>query len=317
MKFSKEARIGLLVALSLLIFFAGFYFLKGANLFSGENDYVAYYDDVLGLLPSAAVQVKGMTVGRVTEIVLDENGKVKVGLAVKKSVAVPKGTIAKLTSADLLGTKVIALELGQGPGLAEVNSTLAGAAESSLMENLTYQLTPLINDVRTVVGTLDTLLQGVNMMLGPDTRSRLSSSIVSLDETMENFSQLSAKLNNESQQLASIISNTNSITTNLAENNGHISQIIANTEQVSKQLADAPLDKVLGDLKATTEQMKSIMAKINSNEGSLGMLVNDKQLYENLSLSLKTMDALMADIKSHPSRYINVTIFGRKNKDTH
>lgn len=318
MKFSKEARIGLLVTISLLIFFAGFYFLKGANLFSGENNYYAYYDNVQGLQPSAAVQVKGLSVGRVAKITLNEqDGRVKVALAVSRKIELPQGTVAKLISADLLGTKVISLELGSGRGAVADEATLASDIEGGLLDNLSYQLSPLIHDVRAVVSTLDTLLLGVNQMLDEETRERLKSSVVSLDETMNNFSQLSAALNRQSGELASIIQNANSITTNLSDNNKQITNIINNTDQISKQLASAPIEQAFRDLQATTEQVQGIIEKINSNNGSLGMLVNDKQLYNNLSESLKTLDALMADINAHPSRYINVTIFGRKNKDTH
>lgn len=318
MKFSKEAKIGLLVSLSLLIFFAGLYFLKGANLFSRENDYIVYYNDIQGLQPSAAVQVKGLAVGRVATIVLNEaDGRVKVTLSVKNEIELPSGTIAKLISADLLGSKVISLELGAGKGILKDQAVIKGEVEGGVMDNLSYEIAPLIHDIRSVVTTLDTVLLGVNQMLGTDTREKLSSSLASLDETMKNLSDLSARLSGESAQLTSIIRNTNSITTNLAESNEQVKSIINNTQTISDKLADAPIDQVVKDLQATTAQVKGILNKINNNEGSLGMLVNDKQLYNELNATMKTLDALMADINAHPSRYINVTIFGRKNKNTH
>ncbi len=317
MRFSKEARIGLLVSIALLTFFAGFYFLKGANLFSGENEYYAYYDDVLGLQPSSAVQIKGLSVGRVSAIELTDSGRVKVTMAVSKKVLLPQGSSANLASADLLGTKVIALTLGTGTQALPDESTLPGGIEGGLLDNLSSEISPLIQDVRKVVSTLDTVLMGVHEMMGPDTRAKLSSSVASLDATMSNLSALSGKLNRESENMASIIRNTNSITENLANNNAQISNIIRNTDSISNQLASAPIQQAFQDLQSTTHEIQGIINKINSNQGSLGMLVNDKELYNNLSTSLKTLDALMADINKHPSRYINVTIFGRKNKDTH
>ena len=124
MKFSKEARIGLLVAGAILIFFAGFYFLKGANIFSGENEYYVYYDDVQGLQASSPVLIKGMSVGRVASISLHENGKVQVVLAVDKGTKVPKGTVAKLSSTDLPGGKAISLELTKSKELVQDEETL-------------------------------------------------------------------------------------------------------------------------------------------------------------------------------------------------
>jgi phospholipid/cholesterol/gamma-HCH transport system substrate-binding protein len=315
MKFSKEARIGLLVSISLLILFAGFYFLKGANLFSGENQYYAYYDNVQGLQPSSAVQVKGLSVGRVAKIELNGNDRVKVTIAVSNDIKVTKGSVAKIASADLLGSKVLSLELAQGAPEVEEGAELAGAIEGGIIDNISVEITPLIRDIRHMVTVLDTVLVGVNTMLGPDTRTRLEHSVANLDVTMQNFSQLSAKLNRESEELASIIRNANSITDNLAKNNQQVSNILNNADAITNQLSKAPLEQTLRELNGTMAQLQGIMAKVNNNEGSLGMIVNDKELYKNLSQAMKTLDALMADLNAHPSRYINVTIFGRKNKD--
>ncbi|OSZ82022.1 hypothetical protein CAP35_01760 [Chitinophagaceae bacterium IBVUCB1] len=316
MKFTKEARIGLVVALAFLIFFAGFYFLKGANLFSGENEYYAYFNDVQGLQTSSAVQVKGLTVGRVVAIKLnDKDSLVKVLIAVKKDIDVKEGSSVKLASADLLGTKVLKLELSDKGKELEEGATLPAKVEGGIVDNLSGEIAPLITDIRHVVASLDTVLYGVNDMLNKDTRKHLANSMSSLDVTLSNFSALSQKLNNESNQLAGVIRNANSITTNLANSNQQITNIMKNADDISTQLAHSPIEQTVKDLQATIAQLNGIMAKINNNEGSLGMLVNDKALHNNLAESLKTLDALMADMKAHPSRYINVTIFGRKNKN--
>ncbi len=314
---NKEARIGLLVTISLFVFFAGFYFLKGANLFSGENEYYVYYDDVQGLQPSASVMVKGLSVGRVSKISLNEDGKVQVTISVKKKIKVAKGTVAKLMSADLLGTKAISLDIPQTTEVTEDGATLAGKVEGGLLDNLSVELSPLIQDIRHVVASLDTVMSGVNNILGPDTRSRLSNSVASLDVTMKNFSELAKKLNAESNALASVIRNANSITGNLAASNEHITNVLKNADNISGQLANAPIEQAVKDIQSTIAQLKGIADKVNNSQGSLGMLVNDKQLVTDLSEALKTLNALMADVNAHPSRYINVTIFGRKNKDTH
>jgi phospholipid/cholesterol/gamma-HCH transport system substrate-binding protein len=149
-------------------------------------------------------------------------------------------------------------------------------------------------------------------MLNPVTRQRLSNSVASLDITMRNFSQLSDKLNRESAALASIIRNTNSFTGNLANNNQQINQIIRNADATIDQLSKAPINQTVQDLNQTIAQLQGVVNKVNDNHGSLGMLVNDKQLYTNLTESLKTLNLLLADVNAHPSRYINVTIFGKK-----
>jgi len=314
MKVSKEAKTGLLVSISLLVFFAGFYFLKGANIFSGENEFYAYYDNVQGLQTSAAVQVKGLGVGRVSGIELIDSEKVKVTLSVSKNVSIPVGTTAELASADLLGTKIIRLNLAMGTQMAEDGATLPASIEGGVIDNLSVELSPLITDLRHVITTLDTVLIGVSGVLNENTANSLSNTVNSLDVTMKNFSELSEKLNNESEQLAAVIRNANSITSNIADNNQSITNIIKNAEQTTDHLSAAPIQETVKELQSAAQQLDGILRKINENEGTLGMIVNDKQLYGNLTETMKTLNDLMADINAHPWRYINVTIFGKKQK---
>lgn len=314
MKFSKEARIGLLVAGAILIFFAGFYFLKGANIFSGENEYYVYYDDVQGLQASSPVLIKGMSVGRVASISLHENGKVQVVLAVDKDTEVPKGTVAKLASTDLLGGKAISLELTKSKELVQDEETLPAEVQGGIIDAISSEITPLLQDMRHAIGTLDTVLAGVNGVLDPTARENLRQSIANLDATMSNFNQISNRLNAESGQMANVIRNANSITTNLASNNERITRIIDNAAKTTDQLSQAPIEQTMKDLQSTINQLQTVANKLNSNEGSLGLLVNDPGLYNNLNSSLTTLNSLMADIEAHPTRYINLTIFGRKKQ---
>lgn len=315
MRFSKEAKTGLLVTISLLVFFAGFYFLKGSNLFSGEDTFYAYYDNVQGLQSSAAVQVKGLGVGRVSKIELIDSEKVKVTISVSNNVPLPVGTAAELASADLLGTKIIRLKLGMGTQMLEDGATIPASIEGGIIDNLSVEIAPLITDLRHVIATLDTVLVGVSGVLNESTANSLSNTVTSLDVTMKNFAELSEKLNHESEQLAAVIRNANSITANLADNNQSITNIIKNAEQTTNNLSAAPIEETVKELQSAAKQLDGILQKINNNEGSLGMIVNDKQLYNNLTETMKTMNALLADINEHPSRYINVTIFGKKKKN--
>lgn len=312
MKFSKEARIGLLVASSILIFFAGFYFLKGANIFSGENEYYVYYDNVQGLQPSSPVQIKGMAVGRVSEITLNGGTQVKVTIAVNKETTIPEGTVAKLTAVDLLGTKAISLEPGNSTKPAADESTLAGEIEGGIIDALSMEITPLLRDMRHAVGTLDSVLVSVNGVLDVQSSQNLKNAIANLDVTMSNFSQLSNRLNQESGQLQGVIRNANSITANLASNNERITRIIDNAATVTDQLSAAQIDKTMQEFQTAANNLTAVLNKVNSKEGSLGLLVNDPNMYNNLNASLTTLNTLMADVQAHPTRYINLTIFGRK-----
>lgn len=313
MKLAKEVRIGLMVAIAILVFFTGFYFLKGSNIFSGENNYYADYENVQGLTPSATVQIKGVNVGKVTDISL--KGKVRVTLAIDKKVHIPRGTKAELISLDLLGTKAIRLDLSTSPEYAKNGEVLPAAVESGIIDNISSEISPLVTDVRATVAMLDSVLTGINGIVSKQTQENISGSIASLNETMKHFSSLSSRLDQESEQIAGVVENANSITANLKNNNDHISNILKNAETTTDQLSRAPIEQMVKNLQSASDQLNTLMTKINHGDGSAGMLVNDKQLYGELTQALANLKELMADLKSHPSRYINVTIFGKKQKD--
>lgn len=318
MKFPKEARIGLLVTVAVVVFFAGLMFLRGSSIFSHEYKYFAYYDNVQGLQASAPVQVQGLQVGKVEAIELQQLGagknQIKVTLSINKKTHVPVNSVAQLISTDLLGTKGIALQMGNSNDIADDETKLQSGTEVGMIDKISAQVDPLIKEVRNVVASVDTVMLGVNGILNPEAQQQLHSSIAALNSTMNNFNQLSAKINGQSDALANVIANTNKITSNLASKNDKIDGIIDNANAASKKLADAPIDQTVRDLQAMANQLNAITTKINNGEGSLGMAVNDKKMYTELSGTLENLKSLLADINKHPSRYINLTIFGRKAK---
>lgn len=307
MSISKEVRTGLLVTISLVILFAGFYFLKGVDIFSQDYTYYCNYANVDGLQASSSVEIRGLAVGHVTEIQLDEDRGVKVTIVVNKKIQLPQGTVATLVSDGLLGGKVIRLDLGAGKSLAEPRSTLATKDEGGPIDELTNQVSPLVKTLKHTVSSLDTVIAGVTAILGEDNRNGIRATIVSINKTADNLSVLSNTLNSEAGEITSIIHNANSFSGALAKNNDTISQILTNFRQTSDQLAHAPIQKTFNQLENASTQFGSIVNKINSGEGSLGQMVTNKDLYNNLN-------NLLSDLKSHPSRYINVTIFGGKKK---
>jgi phospholipid/cholesterol/gamma-HCH transport system substrate-binding protein len=314
---SKEMRIGLLVASAILIFFAGFYFLKGSSILSSEYEYHAFYEDVQGLQPSAAVQIKGLQVGKVSRILLnrtDLDKPIDVVIAINKKTRLPRGTVAKLTSIDLLGTKGITLELGNSDELVDDDEKLPSSVEGGIVDKISVEVTPLLQDVRKVVNSIDSVLLSVNDIFNARARADLQMSIASLHSTMDNFSVISNRLNSKSEALAHVIDNADKITSNLARNNDNIDQTLSNLRRTTDQLAAAPLKEAIRNVDEVAANLKGIAQKVNNNEGSLGLLVNDKELYRNLCRTVDDLGKLSADLKAHPSRYINITIFGRKAK---
>ncbi|MFI5195752.1 MAG: MlaD family protein [Chitinophagales bacterium] len=300
MSLSKEVKTGILATASLGIFFVGFYFLKGASLFSNNKEYYCFYDDVDGLQNSANVLVRGLVVGHVSDMKLINDKGVKVTISINKKVEIPQGTVATIVSADFLGPKLISLKPGAGPGKLDGGATLRGEKEKGMLDNASGELTPRLQELKVTIAAIDTVLAGINDVLVP------------VKATANNLSALTGTLNRQSGEIAGITHNLNSFTANLEKQNDTIKQMMANLNSVSRQLANAPIQKTVSELQNTITQMKAIMDKINNNQGSLGLLINNKELYNNLNSSVISIQKLTDDVKAHPARYINVSIFGRK-----
>lgn len=300
MKLSKEIKTGILVTSAILIFFAGFYYLKGSNIFSSQNKYYCYFEDIQGLQVSAIVQIRGMNVGRVASIKLMNNDKrVQVVIEVEKSIKLPKGTIAVLASADLIsGTKVINLSLGDSNETVESGATLQTQAEKNLLDSISDDVTPVIESAKVVMTELDSIITGVSDVISAKNKLAINKSLESIQAATGDIAVLSQKLRSQSDHIQNIIANSDKITKDLSKT----------TDELSK----APIKKTLDEMQMTVNEMQGIVKKINEGQGSLGMMVNDKALYNNINASLKSLDQLMTDLKSHPARYINVTIFGKK-----
>ncbi len=300
MSVSKEVKTGILVTAALGIFFVGFYFLKGANLFSNNKEFYAYYNTVDGLQNSANVQLRGLVIGHVSAIKLDPKG-VKVEITVPQNIDIPEGTVALLSSDGLLGGKSINLQLGSGGKMLDDGATIAGEKEVGMLDNVSGELSPRLRELKVTIAHIDTVLATINGVLAP------------IKTTAGNLASLTGSLNQQSGEIAAIMKNLNSFTGNLAHQNDTIKQIVTNFNSLSRQLANAPIQKTVSELQNTVTQLKGVIEKMNSNQGSLGLLINNKDLYNNLNSAVNSIQKLTDDLKAHPSRYINVNIFGKKN----
>jgi phospholipid/cholesterol/gamma-HCH transport system substrate-binding protein len=315
MSVSKEVRIGILVSAALVIFFTGFYFLKGADLFSNDKEYTCFYPTVDGLQKSSPVQINGIMVGHVSNMQLAGDRGVKLTLSVSKTIDIPQGTVSSFASADLLGSKIIKLELGKGPGNIPPGSELPAKNEAGVIDALSGELSPRLAELKVTIASFNQTLSNVNSLIGGENQKSLSSAITALDATARNLQKVSEAIGAENGEIKGIIHNTNSITANLAKSNDTVQRILANTSSLTRQLANAPIQKTITDLQKTTGQLQGIMDKINNNQGTLGMLINNKDVYNSLNNTLKSMNNLTDDLKAHPSRYINISLFGGKKKN--
>lgn len=296
-----------MVAVALLII--GFNILKGNNLFSGSETIYAIYENVSGLAPASPVQVNGLKVGSVSELeVADQQvGKIRVRMTIQPGIRIPQNSVAKIVSTDLLGSKAVMLEFGNATEYLRDNDTIRSAPGSSLTSNLMSDLKPLSGKIQNTLVSLDTVLNDVHTSLNNETRNNLQSSIAQLNITMKNFARVSG-------QLDLLVKSLNGITDNLKQNNDTINRILGNTQRITAQIAGSDLQGTIADLHQTVKSLGTTLDKANSTDGSLGLLLNDKKLYENLEAVSNNLNLLMEDMRLNPQRYVHFSLFGRKNK---
>ena len=309
----NEIKIGLMVAITITLFILGINFLRGKGIFSSEKKFYTVYTDIQGLQVSAEVRLNGLKIGSVDKIELQKDRTIRVDFLLDKNINVPKGTAARLASSDLIsGTKILNLEMTNDPVILPENSLIEGKQTEGILDNLGSQVSPLFETVQHTVVSLDTLLNTVNNIINDDTRKHLNASFASLEVGLNQLSKLASELNAQSGELAGVIKNANSITGNFASNNEHINKTMSNLENFSTSLNNAPIQQTVDELHKAAANLQNLVAKANDSNGSLGLLMSDKKLYNNLSNTLGTLDTLLGDVKAHPAKYINVSVFGSK-----
>ncbi len=317
MNISKEVKIGLLGAVAIVMFVVGYNYLKGTGVFSTTKIIRSEYDNVQGLTPSSYVQIQGLNVGAVKKISLSKEhpGKILVEMTIDEDIAIPVDSKVKIVSLDLLGGKAVTIVLGRSATMAKNNQMMAGEIELGTIEALGSSVTPAIDNANKILLTLDTTVHSINNILDAGTQNNLKQSIAQLNSTMRELSQFSNELNAQRQKITSTLNNLNSFSTNLNTNNGRINKIITNADVTTANLSKINFENTVNELKTTLQSLNNTISKMNNGNGTLALLMNDDKLYKNLKNTLSTANNLLYDINARPSRYINVNIFGKKQKN--
>lgn len=296
-KFSKELIIGGLVLLALLILVFGINYLKGVNMFKPSNYYFATYTDVAGLAQSAPVTVNGFKVGLVREISYeyDNPGHIKVEMSLDRHLKLPRGTKAMLTT-DMLGTSSIALEMAPGKDFHNVGDQLIGANASGLMSSVTNDIMPSIT---AILPKIDSILTSMATIVSDPA---LLASVQRLDKIMANIETSSAQLNTTMKAMPRIADDASGLMTDLKT-------ISADLTALSAKLREMPIDSTMNSVNSIAARLNTSMEKLNSKDSSLGLLLNDTGLYNNLNASAASLDSLLKDVKQNPKRYISIKVF--------
>jgi phospholipid/cholesterol/gamma-HCH transport system substrate-binding protein len=317
MKISNETKVGILTITALTILILGFNFLKGKAIFSKSKKIYAVFKDIGTLEKSNEVKINGLPVGSVYEKKeLDKDvSAVIVVINLTRDINIPSNSVAYIGS-GLVGASFIVIEKGDSKTYLNLGDTLATREESGILSQVSAQLNPTLIKVRTVLDSLTQTIVGVNGLLNSDAKINLRQTFANLNRAS---SALNGLLDNQSGPLAKTLNNAQGITEELKKNTENITSTISNAKIASEKLAELELKPTIDSLNAMISQLKGTAAllnsKISSKDGTLGALINDKALYNKLHDAILGVEILVDDLRTNPKRYVNLSIFGRKDKD--
>ncbi len=320
LKLSRELRIGLLSVITLAAFVWSFNFLKGKDLFNQQRTYFVSYSNVAGLMTANAVTINGLSIGQVSGMSFDKGnpGKIVVELSISNDVRIPKNSVARIFSSDLLGTRGIQIILGNSPEEALSGDTLISEMQKSLQDEVNNMVQPILVKAENLMSSMDTVLTVVSDVFNKETRDNLISTIESLKNTMANLQSATftadTLISSQKNRLARIIANVESISSNLKQNNENLSKVMSNAARISDTIARANISETMTNLSNTVEGLSRVVQKIEKGEGSVGQLLNNETLYNELEASSKELKQLIEDMKLHPERYVHFSVFGRSTK---
>lgn len=314
MKISKEVKAGILVVVAISFLIFGFNFMKGRNLLVLQRKFYAVYKNINGIVEANPVLVNGYQVGQVSDIKFtpDYSGNIVVEFVIRDNdLRIPKNSILRIFSPDLLGSKAVELVLGDSSEIAGNKDTLRAETEESINEALSRQLVPLKNKAESLISSMDSVMIVVKEVFNAKNKANIDKSLLSLKNAMGNFDTL---MEDERVKIGMITKNMESITNNLKNNNEKISAALKNIASITDSVAKSNLAGAINNASKALAEVSVVMSKVNKGEGSLGLLIHNDSLYDGLNRAATDLDKLILDMKEHPKRYIHFSVFGRKDK---
>ena len=312
MKISNETKVGALTAIAIVILILGFNYLKGRNVTDRSDEIYAVFPSVKGVQKSNAVMINGLQVGKVTD--LKEKDKnlsgIVVTITLTKNINIPKNSLIGINS-ELLSSTSLDIALGDAAEYVTDGDTLNTVMNQSLMAQLTKSINPAIDNANKTLTSLDVLIRKLSAIVDTTTQLNIQEIVRHLSSTTRS---LDLMVNAQNGVLIRSLKNVESITGNMAKNNDHISATLANLDKTSSKLADADIEAVLQSLKTTMSKLQNTVDNVNSKNGTVGLLLNDRQLYDELRQTNRSLTTLLDDLRVNPKRYVNISVFGKKQK---
>jgi phospholipid/cholesterol/gamma-HCH transport system substrate-binding protein len=306
LKLTREIKTAILVIASILLFIWGYSFLKGRDLLTSYLTLYVEYETVEGLTSSAPVTLNGLVIGRINNITILENtGKLLVELQIKSDFPISKSSVAIIYEPGFIGGKQIAIEPNfKDKSISVDGQRLRGETRLGLTESVGDKLVPIQEKLEKIMVNADVLITGVNNVLDKKAQEDFRKSLSELSSTMEQFHKASLSINTildqNKSQIKGVVTNFNKISEDFSK--------------ISDSLNKADLGKTVKNLNETLAKVDGIMKGLKSGNGTMGKLLNDDALYNNLNKTSKELELLLQDVRLHPIRYINVSLFGKKNK---
>lgn len=312
MKISNETKVGILSITALTLLIIGFNYLKGKDLFNRSDKIYMEFTELGTLAKSNEVKINGYVIGKVYDLnVKDKDlSAVVATINLTSDVNIPRDSKGFISS-SLLGTSTVVIEKGLSKEYLQPGDTLKTRIDSGILDDVKAQLTPTLGKVRDVLDSLKKTLGAVNSVLNTQTRVHLQQTFANLDQASNSLNKM---IDDQSGPLAKSLNNVSAITENLKNNNDSITATINNAKRATEKFAGLEIQPTIDSLNAAISQLKGVAAKINSNDGTLGALINDKQLYNKLNDAILSAEILMDDLRAHPKRYVNISVFGKKDK---
>ncbi|MBK8089241.1 MAG: MCE family protein [Chitinophagaceae bacterium] len=312
MKVSNETKVGALTVIAVTLLVLGYNFLKGKSLLKKSNVIYARFTDVGALEISNMVKIKGFRIGNVYKIDnMDKDvSEVIVTINMTEDINIPKNSVAIINS-SLTGSASISVLPGNATSFISFGDTLQSSSNPDILSKVMTSVDPVMANVKQAIDSLKQVLSNLNSVFDEHTKANLKAVIANLKTSSDN---LTVMLNSKNGALAKTLNNVETFTTNLNGNNEKLNTTIENLKNTSQKLSEVEIKETVANLNNTITQLQGILQKANKGEGSLGLLINDPKLYNNLQNTSRSLNILVDDLKLHPKRYVSLSIFGKKDK---
>lgn len=302
MAISKESKVGILAAFAITVLIIGYNFLRGENVFTSSKEYYGKYEKIEGLFASNPVLINGYKVGHVSSVKMDNKTlELTVGIKVAGDIKIPANSIMKIVNNDMIGSKAVAIIFGDSKEMAKDGQFLEASQDQGIAQAVSDVLTPLTQRVNSVLGNIDTAVAGAD----------LSTTLKDASLALKSFKETADKLNNlldgKGAQIDAILSDVQNTTKDLKGLTPKIDAIVADIDATTSGLSELEFKSLANQIQNLASELEKTTTAINNSEGSLGLMVNDKKMYNDLDATILKLKSLIEDIEKYPKRYFSLT----------